>query len=391
MRIIHVLDYFQSELGYQEAFLAKEHAKLGHKVYVVTSDRYDPFLYTGNAAKPILGERIKGSGFFTEDGIKVWRLRPLFEIPYAIWMRGVEKTIRELKPDAVIVHGIVSFAAIRIARLKKKVGNFKLIYDDHMASIVSTSKMRILYPLFKWTFSPLIQEAADAFIAVAPAAKIFMHKKYGIPLERIVVITFGADETLFRFDASARREIRNKLSLKENDIVFIYTGKIIPEKRLPLLVEAAAELMKNHSSLKVLIVGNGSPSYIEKLKQDIKAKHLEDRFIWHDVVPNKELYKFYSAADVAVWPHGPSISIREAMACSLPIIINENSAVTDLVDYNNGLICQEGSASDLARQMGKLLPPELRREMGQRSRKFIEEKLNWRIIATQFIELIETL
>jgi hypothetical protein len=51
MKIIHVIDYFQPQLGYQETFLAKEQAKQGHEVYVLTSDRYNPIVYKGNAAK----------------------------------------------------------------------------------------------------------------------------------------------------------------------------------------------------------------------------------------------------------------------------------------------------------------------------------------------------
>ena len=41
----------------------------------------------------------------TEEGIKTWRLKALFEVPHAIWMRGLESKIQELKPAMVIVHG----------------------------------------------------------------------------------------------------------------------------------------------------------------------------------------------------------------------------------------------------------------------------------------------
>ena len=81
MKIIHIIDYFQPRLGYQEVFLAREHARLGHDVYVVTSDRYNPTVYSGNAAETVMGKRIAGSGFSDEEGIRVWRLKTLFEIP----------------------------------------------------------------------------------------------------------------------------------------------------------------------------------------------------------------------------------------------------------------------------------------------------------------------
>ena len=82
MKIVHVVDYFHPELGYQETFVAREHARMGHEVCVVTSDRYSPFIYKEN--RNLLGNRIKKPGMFMERDIKVWRLKTLWEIPHAI-------------------------------------------------------------------------------------------------------------------------------------------------------------------------------------------------------------------------------------------------------------------------------------------------------------------
>jgi hypothetical protein len=91
MRILHVINYFQPQLGYQETFLAKMHSEMKNDVYVLTSDRYDPYLFRGNTAIKILGDRIKGSGFFIEEGIKTIRLKSYFETSYTIWLVGLEK------------------------------------------------------------------------------------------------------------------------------------------------------------------------------------------------------------------------------------------------------------------------------------------------------------
>ena len=385
MRIVHIQDYFHPMLGYQETFLPREQAKLGHEVYVVTSDRYKPLVYDNN--RNLFGERIVGARFSIEEGVKVWRLKTLFEIPHEIWMLGLERKIRELKPDVVIVHGIVNSSALRIARLKKKLGNFRLIYDDHMTFEASRSKFKMLYPLFKWMFSSLIQKTADALVGVSNTSKMFMHKKYGIPLEQIIVIPLGADDESFRFNATTRREVRSELSLSGGDIVFVYAGKIIPVKGPHLLVEAGVKLMRSYDNLKVILVGNGRQDYVEGMKQHIKREGLEDRFIWHDAVQNKDLSKLYSASDVAVWPREASLSMLEAMACGLPVIISDSSEVTERVGRNNGLTYRGNDTSSLAQQMEKLLDPGLIMKMGRNGRKFVEEECSWRVIAKQFIEL----
>ena len=51
MKIVHVIDYFQPMVGYHETFLDKEHARMGHDVYIIRSDRYNPILYSSNALK----------------------------------------------------------------------------------------------------------------------------------------------------------------------------------------------------------------------------------------------------------------------------------------------------------------------------------------------------
>jgi len=390
MRIVHILDYFQPKIGYQETFLAREHARAGHEVYVVTSDRYNPDIYSGDAAKKILGDRMVGAGFFNEEGIMVWRLKLLFELPRAIWLSGLEQKILELRPDVVIVHGIAHLTAVRIARfrLKKKLRNLKLIYDDHMTVKKSQSKMVVLYPFFRWFCSPLIQKEADVLVAIVPETRDFMYRKYGIPPGRVSIIPLGADDQLFRFDAAARKEIRDSLNISEDEMVFIYVGRIVRYKRLEWLIEAATGLMSKHNDIRVMLVGGGSESYIDELKQKTKSKKLEDRFVWHEAVPNEQLYRIYSAADVAVWPYGASISMREAMACSLPIIIDEMSTETELLEYNNGFTYREGDLQDLEQKMEKLLYAELRGEMGLNSRKLIEDRFNWKAIAGQFIELV---
>jgi len=291
----------------------------------------------------------------------------------------------ELEPDLVIVHGITNISAVRIAGLKNRSRKFKLVYDDHATTDNATGRMKVLYPLFRWLFSPGIQRAADALLAILPETKTFMNRKYGIPLDRISVVPLGADTELFQFDAGAREDLRKKLDIADEEVVFIYTGKVIPIRQIPVLIEAAAITMPSYQNMRVLIVGGGSPEYINELKGLVDTTKLTDRFIWLDAVPNDELYRMYSAADAAVLPYGGSIGMREAIACGLPIIIGKDSKITELVDGNNGFLFSEGNAVDLAKQMEKLLDSGLRREMGWNSRRLAEDRFAWKSIAAQFL------
>lgn len=388
MKIVHVVDYFEPQVGYQESFLTKEQIKLGHDVYVVTSDRCSP----GIAKMGIGGGKAaKRNGFFVEEGIKIWRLKVLFEVYRELWMIGLGDKIQELKPDVVHVAGATTLTAIRVARLRKKFPNTKFIFTDTMSSAGgSFRRLRtdVMYPIFRYTFSGLVRKAADVLVAGSDDTKSLMSRKCGFPPERIEVISLGADDTIFRYSPEARDEVRANLGIDNGRIVFIYTGKIVPSKGVHLLIEATKSLTKKYGNVTVLLVGAGPPAYINEMKEKIKSAGLEENFIWHETVPNKELYKFYSAANIAVWPCSVTIGTLEAMACGLPVIVSNIPAATERVQYNNGLVCNNGSISELPEQMEKLIVDrELRINMGRNGRKAIEENLNWRSIAKRYLEL----
>ena len=391
MKIVHVIDYFAPQLGYHEKFLPTEHLKMGHDVCVITSDRHDPLLWP-SAAKLLLGDRIKDTGFFMEEGIPTWRLKTKFERwPNIIWIAGLERKIKELSPDVVIVHGIAKISAVRVALLKKRQKKFKVVYDEHMTFDASRSRAKILYPLFRLLCSNLILTTADGLVGTSNVSKLWMNKKYGFPLDSIRVIPLGADNILFRYDAFSRETTRKQLSLEPDDLVFIYAGKLVAEKGPHVLVEAGIILLRReyNMGIKILLVGNGPATYVEMMEQLINAHSLTSSFIWHDLVPNEELYKFYSAADVAIWPRQASLSMMEAMSTGLPIIISDDSEVTERLEYGNGLTYKNEDAADLAHQMETLFDSDLRKKMGTQGRKLVDEKLSWSTLAKQFIDLVE--
>lgn len=390
MKIVHVIDYFHPRLGYQETFLAKAESEDGHDVHVVTSDRYSPILFESDAVKSVLAHRFKSDGTQVEEGIRTHRLKTLLELPHNIVMGGLERKIAELQPDLVIAHGIINITSLRLGCLKLRKRNFRLIYDDHMTFGASRSAWRIVYPVFRHTFARIIYQSADGLVGVSSTSKAFMEKRYGFPDASVQMIPLGADLKRFNFSEDARKELRARWSVNDGDVLYVYAGKVIPEKGPHILINAAIDLMRRYGCVKILIVGNGPAAYIDEMKRNVELNRLQSRFMWMNAVSNNELYKIYSAADVAVWPREASMSMMEAMACNRPIIISDDSEVGERLEYNNGLLYRAGDPDDLSRQMEKLLDQSLREEIGKRGRKLIEDKLSWDIISKRFIEVIQS-
>ena len=60
------------------------------------------------------------------------------------------------------------------------------------------------------------------------------------------------------------------------------------------------------------------------------------------------------------------------------------------LQWDNGLSYKGDDSVDLARQMKKLLDPDLRKRLGENGRRAIESELGWEYIARQFLELVKT-
>lgn len=358
MKIIIITYYFEPRLGYQEPNLARELGKLGHDVYVVTSNKRYPSAAIYESLSDSIGERITREGFFIEDGIKVVRLKSRCEVCNRTWLRNLEKTITKIGPDVAQVIDLTRFSAIRIPILKwRKRLRFKLIYDDHMVYSVARKDLvgKIFYFLFRVIFRPLCLRQGDAFVGVTEETRGFMHRECGIPLSMIEVVPLGVNHHLFTHDETSRKHIRNQYNISEDDVVFIYAGKVVRDKGPHLLIDAGLKLFGKHEKCKVFVLGDGDEQYINEMKHKVTKRGFGGHIIWHKAVRNKELYKFYSAADVGVWPLQESMTMLEAASCNLPIIVRNSLSLRDRISNDNGCGYREGSIEDLAKCMYQLL------------------------------------
>lgn len=391
MRIVHIVDYIQPQLGYQEYFLPLAQVALGHNVHVITSDRYSPFPAYEEYAQDLLGPRFLASGSYEEDGIHIHRLQSCCEYSSRVWITGLEAKLRDLSPVMVIAHGMANYSAVRIALLKRRLSpqhKFKLIYDSHMVYGAGQNPLRkVIRPAFKLMGS-ILNRQADAFVGVAEGAVTYMHKVYGIPKSRISLIPLGVSTERFYFDPDTRSEMRKQLGFQEQDVVFIYAGKLNDIKGPHVLAEAALEVMPYHEHVRVLFVGGGDQAYLRSMQDKIEKAGYSERFSWQPTVANQALRRYYCAADVGVWPRKSSLTMLEAQACRLPIIVSDFKIAAERICAENGLIFKSEDVQDLAHQMTRLVNDASQRiNMGQNGLNYVQSNLSYTLQAHQFIDL----
>ncbi len=389
LRILHIIDHIYPILGYQETFLAKAHAR-NNNLVVISSDRYSKSIYIANSK--LLKKQVVGTGLHCDHGINILRLpvRFYFEFINSLWLVGLEKAVLNFKPDLIISHGIVNITSIRLVLLKNALPKTVLLFDDHMTYNASRyGWTKIMYKLFRVFFTPLFLKYSKIFVAVTPETKIFMNKVYGIPSERIVIIPLGINLENFFKDEKTRTLIRQKFGILCDEIVFIYAGKIVREKGVHLFIKAALKIHKKYAKTRFFIIGGSDKLYLQNLKKIVKDAAAENSFIFLDAVPNEELYKYYNASDIGVWPLQCSLTMLEASACGLPIIISNMSGATERISFGNGLLYKEFDITDLTNKFEMLLNANLRQKMSDKAILFAKA-YSWNNLAQDFLKIAKS-
>lgn len=375
------MDFFDQGLGYAEYYLAKKQKEQGLEVSVVASDYQSMY-----------GNQKWSAGWGGVDGFEVYHLRSVGFNPNA-WAFNpfrLERILEDFSPDVVHCHGLFSLLSQEALLLKTRY-HFVVVGDlvtGIGTGLVSEFGQVFLTQVIKHLLKSWLSNRVDALFACNHAIEKWLRDSVRFQGSRIHFVPLGADHILFKPDLNKREETRRLIGVSPEDVVAIYTGKFLPSKRIHDLLVASKPIIEQHNNLKLVLIGDGPSSYTDRLKSLIKKLGIDNNVLVLKTVHRTELPNFYNAADLAVWPGTFSISIIEAMACGLPVIIARSDWTSHYLEYENGYSFQAGDTGDLCSILLRLVEDsELRKSMGARSQKLVEDKLNWDAIAKEYVKI----
>lgn len=383
MKIVHIIDYYQPNMGYQENYLPYYQMKNGNDVVVITSERYFPFKNYENRVGSFLGERIQSEGIITENDIKIYRIKPVFESANHAQIYLNKKKVLEIldriEPDVIHVHSPRNLNLKYVTNWSKN-NKSKIFIDCHNdysnSNLHKSTALKIFAKTFNFLYKNCFEEA-KCFLPISEDSKKFLQKEFNINENKIEINRLGADSEINKVDYDVRAQLREKFGFTDKDIVFIATGKIIPEYDYEMLFEAFNKVKNEYPNAKLFLLGYVSDKY----KTCIDNKNI----FYKEFVKNKEMYKYYSLADVCVWTTATN-STLEGMSCSRPVIIPNLLNCNHLVSNNNGFTFN--NAEECSDAMKYFLDnPEKVKQMGILSREYIENYLSWDKIAKESIEI----
>jgi glycosyltransferase involved in cell wall biosynthesis len=289
------------------------------------------------------------------------------------------KLITWFAPDVIHIHspvtlGVPALVASRSLRVP-------VVYTNHYLPVNVRPSWRQRPQTFDALFYAFIAGFANRCTYVtgptATAVRLLRDRGLRSPSQ---VISNGVD--LDRYSPGQPDErLRAQYGLNSGRPLILSVGRLSPEKRVDVLLEAAARLTQN---AQLAIAGTGPCDAF--LRETVNRLRLSTRVRFLGHVPSHDLPGLYRLADVyaiASEAELQSLSTMEAMATGLPVVAVDAYALSELVrDGRNGFLATPGRGGEMAAYLDILVAdPQRRVDLGTTSLRIISIHEQHRVLA----------
>ncbi|HWS56674.1 MAG TPA: glycosyltransferase [Pyrinomonadaceae bacterium] len=321
------------------------------------------------------------------DAVTVWKLYRL---------------LRRERPDVVHTHTAKAGTVGRVAGLfykwltpsalagRPRPVRFVHTYHGHIFhSYYGRWKTR----LFLGIERALARVGTDRIVVISPQQLEEIHGRFGVGRrEQFRVVPLGLDVRAFDAWAERRQRLRAEWGAGEGDVLVGIVGRLTEVKHHELFLEAAARCLKDRPGggprVRFVVVGDGHLR--AGLERKAEGLGLEGAVTFAGLRDDPE--NFYPALDVVALTsrnEGTPLTLIEAMANERAVVATAVGGVVDLLGGPRELelrrpqrwrVCERGvrvapgDPAAFAEALSHLVgSAELRRQLGARGRRFVEE------------------
>jgi len=256
--------------------------------------------------------------------------------------------LRKWLGQAPIVHLSPSYGHIPLPQCSSRVLTFHSFDIDPDDMEQASTVQRFYYKNVLRHAVIAATKSADRLVAVSKFVADCVRRHCPIDTKPIEVIYNGIDTQRFRpiKDGDRDRPLR-----------VLFVGNPTRRKGFHLLAELAAQLP------------NGVELAFTSGLRDEQVKTAHKRLVSLGHVPYSEMHDLYQQADILFFPayrEGFGLCIAEAMACGLPVVSTNCSAIPELIDEGRGgFLVAPGDIPAMLERTRRLLDNiQLRKDMG---------------------------
>ncbi len=355
MKVLHccLAAFYIDDFGYQENILPRIHRKQGHTVEIVAS--------TETYIERVRLGYVQPGSYISSDGIPVTRL------PYVTWLpaplarklrlyQGLQQLIERFAPDVLFLHDCQFMDVGIVARYARRHGT--TVYVDSHTDWVNSGRnwisRHILHGLLYRACVRQVAPVVRRFYPTLPARAKFLHEVYGVPLQQMQLLPFGADDSTIDHSQrdAVRSSVRHSLGLRDDQLVFVTGGKIDRRKNIHLLIQAFMNGAADRSLGDAVLVVFGKPD--AELQEEVAAAQAHPAVRYVGWVAAPEVHRYLWAADVALFPGTHSVLWEEAVGLGVACVFKRWDGIEHVDLGGNCLMLDENSVPVLTAVMVRL-------------------------------------
>jgi glycosyltransferase involved in cell wall biosynthesis len=245
----------------------------------------------------------------------------------------------------------------------------------------------------KWIERKVLRHS-DKIAALSQFTQKRLWDAYSIAPQRVSIIPGGVDLNRFK-PAGDRMDIRRRLKVPEDKVVFFTVRNLVQRMGLENLIMSIKEVVQTAPDIYLLLGGEGPLR--EDLSNLVNNLGLEDFVELRGYLPEEELPEYYQIADFFVLPtrelEGFGLVTLEAMASGVPVLGTPIGGTKEILGrFDSNLLLRDNNASSIAESMIKFYHlikqnPENWKELSRRCRDFVEYYYSWEINVDALEEL----
>lgn len=290
---------------------------------------------------------------------------------------------RMLKQEAFdLIHAHLHEGVFIAGRLKKR---FPLpIIADFQGSMTDEIRTHGFCRNNRWVMKGFlamekkINRVPDLMIMSSKKSAEIFQKDFGIPSEKLRVISDGVDTEIFEMNHD-QDQIKKALGIPSNQLVVVYLGLMTAYQGVDILFEIIPEVIQKTGNVHFVIMGFPNEDHYRKI---CVKNQLSSHVTLTGKIPYDDAAKYLSCGDVAV---SPKLSKTEAngklinyMAMGLPTVVFDTEVNREILG-TEGIYATYSDSKDFCRQMVSILQDSMRRnQLRTRLREKAVKEFSWR-------------
>ncbi|MBR3329210.1 glycosyltransferase [Candidatus Saccharibacteria bacterium] len=333
-----------------------------------------------------------------EDGVKVNRLKSIdvkvypdqindvppkkhflgVDWPHLLYKNGfkvsvfpvkeIRKALDKFKPDVVHVQVSDPIGLSVVSYARKK--NIPVVTTEHNQPEVLTEPLKlpgvVRKPMNVMLSAYFRNRQNKSDFVTMPTKQaidnliLSSKKEFKVP---VAAVSNGVDLTNFK-PGKAPKSIYQKYGISEDAPIVLYVGRVDPEKKVGVVIEAFKKVVQALPDAKMVVVGDGVDRI--RLEKVVSGLGLDKSIKFLGRVLPPDLYELYKVGDVfatASEIETQGIVLIEAAATGLPLVAVNAGAVAEVcLNNRNGFLCEPEDVNAIAKALIKILSDKKIRE-----------------------------